>query len=61
MLEHLFREGRLRELKLFSLEKRRLMRDPIAASWYLTGAYRKSKEGLFIRVYNNRTKGNGFN
>ena len=27
---------------------------------YLKGAYRKAREGLFIRARSNRTRGNGF-
>ncbi|GAB0190842.1 hypothetical protein GRJ2_001549500 [Grus japonensis] len=58
-LEHLSYEDRLRELGLFSLEKRRLWGDFIAAFQYLKGAYRKAGEGLFTRAWSDRMRSNG--
>jgi len=59
-MEHLSYEDRLRELGLFSLEKRRLQGDHIAAFQYLKEAYKKAGEGLFTRACRVRTRGNGF-
>ena len=59
-MEHIPYEDRLRELGLFSLEKRRLWGDLIAAFQYLKGAYKQEGSQLFERVDNSRTRRNAF-
>ncbi|GAB0182014.1 hypothetical protein GRJ2_000666700 [Grus japonensis] len=59
-LKHLSCEDRLRELGLFSLEKRRLWGYLIAAFQYLKGAYKKDGDKLFSRACCDRTGNNGF-
>jgi len=58
-LEYVSYKDRLRQLGLFSQEKRRLQGDLIATYQYLKRAYRNSGEGLFTRVCSDRTRGNG--
>jgi len=55
-LKHLCYEDRLRELGLFSLEKRRLQGNLTVASQYLTGGYTKAGEGLFIKSGSKRMR-----
>jgi len=59
-MEHLSCEERLRGLG-FSLGKRRLLGDFIAAFQYFKRAYKKDGDRHFSSVYCDRTRGNGFN
>ena len=59
-LEHLPCEDRLRELGLFSLEKRRLQGHLIVAFQYLKKDYKQEGNQHFTRLDSDRTRGNGF-
>ena len=59
-MENLSYKDRLRELRLFSLEKRRFQGDLITAFRYLKGCYRKEGDSLVSRVCGVRTRENVF-
>ena len=59
LLERVQRRARLRELGLFSLEKRKLQGDLIAAFQYQKGAHKQEGSQLLEKVDNSSTRGNG--
>lgn len=53
-------EDKLRELGLFSLEKRRLRGDLITMYYCLRGSYKEDGDSLFTRCHMEKTRGNGY-
>ena len=59
-LDHLSYAEKVRQLWLFSLEKRRVQGHLVAAFQYIKGAYRKDRERLFTRTCSGRIRRNSF-
>jgi len=59
-LDQGYYEDRLKELGWFSLDKRRLQEDHVAAFQYLKEVYKHEENQLFTWVNSSRTRGNGF-
>ena len=59
-LKHLSCADRLRELALFSLEKRRVQKDIFMAFQYLKEDYKQEQNQPFTHVDSDRTSRNGF-
>lgn len=66
-LEDLSYEERLKQLGLFTLEKRRLRADLITVlqylkgNQYLTGSCKDERAPLFTRIHMEKARGNGYN
>jgi len=58
--EHLSYEERLRQLRLISMEERRLQGELLVAFQCLKGAYKKDGERFFTKACSDRTRGNSF-
>lgn len=59
-LESIASEKRLKELGLFSLEKRRLRGGLTAGFQYLKRTFRKEGKRLFTKAYSERSRDNSF-
>lgn len=58
-VEHLSQEKKLKELELFSLEKRRLRENLICVYKYLKAEYKEDGTRLFSAVFSDRTRSDG--